>query len=77
MGFIMSRKILRRFQEWERGKGMWHFKFVKECESWHRVIGEHFQVLEGHGSQKIWSWGMLPGDQRRVASPHRLKQPMK
>jgi hypothetical protein len=23
------------------------------------------------------SWGMLPGDQRRVTSPQRLKQPMK
>jgi hypothetical protein len=23
------------------------------------------------------SWGMLPGNQRRVTSPQRLKQPMK
>jgi hypothetical protein len=23
------------------------------------------------------SWGMLPGDQRRVTSPQRLKQPTK
>jgi hypothetical protein len=23
-----------------------------------------------------WSWGMLPGDQRRVTSPQRLEQPM-
>jgi hypothetical protein len=28
-------------------------------------------------TKKKWSWGMLPGDQRKVTSPKRLKQPMK
>jgi hypothetical protein len=28
-------------------------------------------------TKKNWSWGMLPGDQRRVTSPSRLKWSMK
>jgi hypothetical protein len=28
-------------------------------------------------TKENWSWGMLAGDQRRVTSPQRLKQPMK
>jgi hypothetical protein len=28
-------------------------------------------------TQETWSWGILPGDQRRVTSPQRLKQSMK
>jgi hypothetical protein len=28
-------------------------------------------------TKKKQSWGMLPGDQRRVTSSQRLKQPMK
>jgi hypothetical protein len=28
-------------------------------------------------TKKNQSWGMLSGDQRRVPSPQRLKQPMK
>jgi hypothetical protein len=28
-------------------------------------------------TKKNRSWGMLPGDQRRVTSPQRLKQPIK
>jgi hypothetical protein len=28
-------------------------------------------------TKKKRSWGMLPGDQRRVTSPQRLEQPMK
>jgi hypothetical protein len=28
-------------------------------------------------TKKNWSWGMLPGDPRKVTLPQRLKQPMK
>jgi hypothetical protein len=29
------------------------------------------------GTKKNWSWRMLPGDQRRVTLPQRVKHPMK
>jgi hypothetical protein len=37
-----------------------------------REINEHYSE-----TKKNWSWGMLPGDQRRVTSPQRLEQQMK
>jgi hypothetical protein len=40
--------------------------------------GEGREINECYSKTKEnWSWGMLPGDQRRVTSPQRLKQPMK
>jgi hypothetical protein len=36
--------------------------------------GEAREVKESYSETKEnWSWGMLPGDQRRVTSPQRLK----
>jgi hypothetical protein len=45
---------------------------VREGEE--RLMGA---TVKQQQQQKIPSWGMLPGDQRRVTSSQRLEQPMK
>jgi hypothetical protein len=40
--------------------------------------GREREINECYSKTKEnWSWGMLPGDQKRVTSPQRLEQPMK
>jgi hypothetical protein len=43
-----------------------------------RKAGRGREINECYSKTKEnQSWGILPGDQRRVTSPQRLKQPMK
>jgi hypothetical protein len=46
------------------------------------AVSAHVAEMQGGGreinecyskTKENWSWGMLPGDQRRVTSPQRLK----
>jgi hypothetical protein len=39
--------------------------------------GGEKEINECYSEPKKTSWGMLPGDQRRVTLPQRVKQPMK